>query len=496
MASTYSPSLKIELIGNGDQSGTWGTTTNKNLGTLLEQAITGVQTITMANANYTLSNFNGASDEARNAVLIVEGTNSAIRDVITPSVNKVYIVYNNTVGGYAINVRTASGVSISVASGNTSLIYCDGADFYNGVTANKISLGVITSLTGSEIIPVGTTAQRDAQPITGYFRYNSTLNRYESVYSNPGKSISSITRSGTTATLTTNSVHGLTSGDYVIVSGAVDTLYNGNFQITVTGTNTFTYVMTATPGSNAVTVGSYVNVYWESMVTLTGATGSIVNPVGTTAQRDNPAEAGYSRYNSTQEWFEGYNGTDWALMGAATSVTGSEIIPVGTTAERDAVPAPGYFRYNSTIEGFEGVTAADGVTISTITKSGTTATLTTATNHGLSTNDYVIISGAVSSEYNGTFLITVTSVTEFTYVMASTPAANASVVGTYQNVFWGPVGGGATGANGDQIFVENGQTVNHSYAIPSGRNASTTGDITIASDVTVTVPSGSRWVIL
>ena len=58
MSSTYSTSLKLELIGNGDQSGTWGTTTNNNLGTLLEQAITGVQSITMSNADYTLSNYN------------------------------------------------------------------------------------------------------------------------------------------------------------------------------------------------------------------------------------------------------------------------------------------------------------------------------------------------------------------------------------------------------------------------------------------------------
>ena len=53
MASTYSPSLKITLPGDGDQSGLWGQTTNTNLGTLLEQAITGGVSITMADANYT-----------------------------------------------------------------------------------------------------------------------------------------------------------------------------------------------------------------------------------------------------------------------------------------------------------------------------------------------------------------------------------------------------------------------------------------------------------
>ena len=79
MASSYSTSLKLELIGNGDQSGVWGNTTNNNLGVLIEQAITGVQTITMADSNYTLSNLNGSIDEARNAVLVITGTNSAVR---------------------------------------------------------------------------------------------------------------------------------------------------------------------------------------------------------------------------------------------------------------------------------------------------------------------------------------------------------------------------------------------------------------------------------
>ncbi len=496
MPSTYSPSLKLELVGNGEQSGVWGTTTNNNLGTLLEQAITGSQTITMANANYTLTSFNGISDEARNAVLAVQGTNSAIRDIITPAVPKVYIVRNSTVGGFAINIRTSGGTPVSVANGSSALVYCDGTNFYSGILVDKVTLGVITSATGSEILPVGTTAQRDAQPVTGYLRYNSTLNQYESVYSAPGVSISSITRVGTTATLTTNTVHGLTSGDNVIISGAVDTLYNGNFQITVTGVNTFTYVMTAIPSANAVTVGSYVRVYWEAGVNRTGPTGSAILPKGTTAERNLTPQTGYVRYNSTLEQFEVYNGTGWETFGAITSDTGAQIIPTGTTAQRDVIPVPGYFRYNSTLNGFEGVSTATGATISTITRVGTTATLTTATAHGLITGAYVIITGAVDVLYNGTFQITVTSPTEFTYTMTSTPGADASVVGTYKAAFWGSVGGGATGNNGNQVFYENQQSVTANYTITTSRSAMSTGPITIASGVSVTVPAGSRWVVL
>jgi hypothetical protein len=66
----------------------------------------------------------------------------------------------------------------------------------------------------------------------------------------------------------------------------------------------------------------------------------------------------------------------------------------------------------------------------------------------------------------------------------------------YTGSAWGNIGGGATGGGGDQVFVENGQTVNTTYSIPASKNASSVGPITISSGVIVTVPSGSRWVVL
>jgi hypothetical protein len=129
MASTFSPTLRLELIGDGDQSGIWGQTTNTNLGTLLEQSITGVVNITMLDANYTLSNFNGVSDESRNAVLVVGGTNAAVRDIIAPLVEKLYVIKNSTSGGFAVNIRAATGSSVSVPNGATVWVYCDGTNF-------------------------------------------------------------------------------------------------------------------------------------------------------------------------------------------------------------------------------------------------------------------------------------------------------------------------------------------------------------------------------
>ena len=97
---------------------------------------------------------------------------------------------------------------------------------------------------------------------------------------------------------------------------------------------------------------------------------------------------------------------------------------------------------------FTVATTTTAQTISSITKSGTTATLTTASPHGLVTNNRVTISGATSSEYNGTFIVTVTGASTFTYVMASTPAANATVVGTYTTI-------GITGVNSNTFINVN-----------------------------------------
>lgn len=130
MASTYSSRLRIELIGTGEQSGIWGDTTNTNLGTLIEEAIAGVATITMTDANYTLTEADGATDQSRQAVLVLTGTLSAGRNVIAPSEQKVYIVKNSTTGGYATTIKTSAGSGYAVANGKTVLVYCDGTDFH------------------------------------------------------------------------------------------------------------------------------------------------------------------------------------------------------------------------------------------------------------------------------------------------------------------------------------------------------------------------------
>jgi hypothetical protein len=95
MASTYSTNLKIELIGTGEQAGTWGTTTNSNLGTALEQAIVGKADVTMSSTTITLtlSNSNAAQD-ARAIYLNLTGSPGGAAVLEVPAVQKPYIVKN------------------------------------------------------------------------------------------------------------------------------------------------------------------------------------------------------------------------------------------------------------------------------------------------------------------------------------------------------------------------------------------------------------------
>lgn len=152
MSSTYSTTLRLELIGNGDQSGTWGDTTNINLGTLLESAITGVQSITFADANYTLTAFNGLPDEARNAVLVLGGVNTSTRQLIAPSVEKTYIVKNAT--GAGVTIKTSSGTGITIPTGSTQTVFCDGTEFY---LASGVVAGTGINVSGATVSLANTT---------------------------------------------------------------------------------------------------------------------------------------------------------------------------------------------------------------------------------------------------------------------------------------------------------------------------------------------------
>lgn len=155
MASTYSNSLRFELPGIGEQANTWGTTLNSFMGTLLEQAVSGYQTISMPDSNYTLTTANGTTDQARSAVVELSGTLSADRDVIAPLKPKVYFIYNNT--NRQITIRAATGSGVQMPAGARRAVYCNGTTgFFDAVsdlpTGTLVGGQVIVTTTGSQTL--------------------------------------------------------------------------------------------------------------------------------------------------------------------------------------------------------------------------------------------------------------------------------------------------------------------------------------------------------
>lgn len=135
MASTYSPSLRLELIGDGDQPGNWGRSTNVNLGTLVEGAIAGYATVSVTSANQALTASNGAADQARLAVIQLTTTTTANFAVYAPPASKQYTIYNNTnytatiYNSTVLGNTTAAGVGVAIPAGKTMTVWSDGTNF-------------------------------------------------------------------------------------------------------------------------------------------------------------------------------------------------------------------------------------------------------------------------------------------------------------------------------------------------------------------------------
>jgi hypothetical protein len=165
MASTYS-SLKIELIGTGDQSGTWGTTTNNNLGdAALGEAITGSADVAFSSADVTVTlTDTNSSQAARNLRLNLTGTTGGARSLILGSgcqIEKLYLI-NNTCAD-AITVKNTTGTGIAVAAGKSMFVYNNGTNVVEAVTQFNGTIVLTSGVSG--VLPVangGTGASTDA----------------------------------------------------------------------------------------------------------------------------------------------------------------------------------------------------------------------------------------------------------------------------------------------------------------------------------------------
>ena len=132
MASTYSTNLKLELIGTGEQAGTWGVTTNTNLGTALEQSIVGKADVAMSSTTVTLTLTNSnAAQDARAIYLNLTGSPGGAAVLEVPAVEKPYIVKNGSDQQVTIKVSGQTGVPIPTLK--TALVYNNGTDVVTAV---------------------------------------------------------------------------------------------------------------------------------------------------------------------------------------------------------------------------------------------------------------------------------------------------------------------------------------------------------------------------
>ena len=290
MASTYSD-LKIELIGTGEQTGTWGTTTNTNLGTALEEAIVGRATANFtSDANLTLSLTNAnTSQVARHFVLncTSSGSLTSTRDLIIPSIEKPYIIQNNTTGGQSIRVITvvpATALVNGATTATTSLVVDN--------NIGTIVQGAI--VTGTGIVGTVTIATVTTQT-------NLVLSSAQTLADN--------------ASLT------FTLPSVTVTNGKTAFIYSDGTNVlqAITELKTLAVTETSTFAGDSTYSG----------------TGQVKLPVGTTAQRSASPANGMIRYNSDQDQIEGYVDGVWGGISGAQAggaiLTNKDIASVNYT---------------------------------------------------------------------------------------------------------------------------------------------------------------------
>jgi len=298
MSSTYSPNLRIELIGTGDQAGNWGTTTNTNLGTLIEDGISGYVAVSVTAANQAFSANNGTADQARNATIRLTTTTGANFAVYAPPAEKQYVIYNassytaTVYNSTVLGNTTAAGAGVAVPAGKTVTMWSDGTNFYFQ-NSHLSSLTLSTDLAVAD----GGTGASDAATARTNLGLGTISTQASNSVSITGGSISGITDlavadggTGASDAATARTNLGLAIGtnvqaydaDLTAIAGLSNT--DGNF---IVG-NGSTWV--AESGSTArtslgLTIGTDVQAYDADLSAIAGlsnADGNIIVGDGTT----------------------------------------------------------------------------------------------------------------------------------------------------------------------------------------------------------------------
>lgn len=217
MPSTYSQ-LKIELIGTGDQAGTWGATTNVNLGTALEEAITGNATVTFASSNAAIAlTDTNATQTARNLRLILGGTISTTQTLFVPAITKQYLVTNNLSSPVVISNGTnasPTGTTVTVPAGRSMSVFNNGTSITETVTyVTELAVSNVT-ITNPLVVSSGGTGR--ANLTLGSVMVGNNTGTVTMVA--PGTANNVLTSNGTHWVSQTPSASGVSTGKAIAMS--------------------------------------------------------------------------------------------------------------------------------------------------------------------------------------------------------------------------------------------------------------------------------------
>ena len=247
MASTYS-NLKIELIGTGEQTNTWGSTTNTNLGTAIEEAIAESADVSFSGSNVTLTLTNSNSSQtARNVRLNLTGTSGGARTLTVPDIEKPYIINNGLAD--TVTVQNSTGSTVAVPAGKTMWVYSTGAGVKD-VTTHA------TSMTLGSALPVASGGTGSTSLTANNVLLGNGTSAVQVVA--PGTSGNVLTSNGTTWTssaLTLGTMASQNSNSVTITGGTINSL-----TVTSLGTNAYG---TRTISTSSPTGGSSGDIWYK-----------------------------------------------------------------------------------------------------------------------------------------------------------------------------------------------------------------------------------------